>query len=66
MTRMSLVNAPTTDKDAQRQALADAVTEYLNHGGNAPRYRMSKRRPKYLAMAIRNPQRPLRYADLID
>ena len=63
--KMSLVNAPTADKDAQRQALADAVTEYLN-GSKAPRYRMSKRRPKYLAMSIRNPQRPLRYADLID
>ena len=58
-----LVNAPTDDKDAQRQALADAVNEYLN-GSKAPRYRMSKRR-KGLSMPPRNPQRVLRYADLI-
>ena len=60
-----LMNAPTANKDAQRQALADAVKEYLN-GSKAPRYRMSKRRPKYLAMPPRNPQRSLRYADLVE
>lgn len=46
------------DKDVQRQALADAVKEY----GAVPRYRMSKRRFK---MPVRNPQRVLRWADLI-
>lgn len=59
------MNTPTADKDAQRQALADAVKEYRDRGGKVPRCQMSRRRPKWMSMPVSNPQRPLRYADLI-
>jgi hypothetical protein len=59
------MNNPTADKDAQRQALADAVKEYQNRGGKVPRCQMSKRRSRWMSLTSRNPQRALRLVDLI-
>ena len=58
------MNIPTTDKAAQRQALADAVKEYRARGNKVPRYRMVKQHPRWMSMTTRNRQRVLRYADL--
>ena len=57
------MNTPTVVKDAQRQALADAVKEYRDRGGKVPRCRMSKRRYKWMSIPPSNPQRPVRYTD---
>ena len=61
------MNIPTAVKDAQRQALADAVKEYQNRGGKTPRCRMSKRHPKWMSMTTKSPrnQRIVRLTDLI-